>query len=77
VLALVTLQMLSTGFNMILVGTGNSNFFKNFAWGLLLLAVVSGSRMSFTRFTRTPRGANDAQPAQQDAEHSGAREGRP
>jgi simple sugar transport system permease protein len=80
VLALVTLQMLSTGFNMILVGTGNSNFFKNFAWGLLLLAVVSGSRMSFTRFTRftrTPRGANDAQPAQHAAEHSAAREGRP
>jgi simple sugar transport system permease protein len=52
VLALVTLQMLSTGFNMILVGTGDSNFFKSFAWGLLLLAVVSGSRVSFTRLRR-------------------------
>jgi simple sugar transport system permease protein len=77
VLALVTLQMLSTGFNMILVGTGNSNFFKNFAWGLLLLAVVSGSRISFTRFTRKPRGANGGQPEQHAGERSGAREGRP
>jgi ribose/xylose/arabinose/galactoside ABC-type transport system permease subunit len=57
VLALITLQMLSTGFNMILIGTGNSNFFKSFAWGLLLLAVVSGSRVSFARLRRRPAAA--------------------
>jgi simple sugar transport system permease protein len=52
VLALVSLQMLSTGFNMILVNTGDSNFFKNFAWGVLLLLVVSLSRLSFGRIRR-------------------------
>jgi simple sugar transport system permease protein len=52
VLALVSLQMLSTGFNMILVNTGDSNFFKNFAWGVLLLLVVSLSRISFGRIRR-------------------------
>lgn len=41
VLALVCLQLLSTGFNMLLAGHGDSNFFKSFAWGLLLLVVVS------------------------------------
>lgn len=59
ILALVTLQMLSTGFNMILIGTGDSNFFKNFAWGLLLLAVVSGSRLSWQRFRRRRRTAGE------------------
>ncbi|MBT1165064.1 ABC transporter permease [Bifidobacterium felsineum] len=40
VVSLITLQMLSTGFNMLLVGHGNSNFFKSFAWGLFLLLIV-------------------------------------
>ncbi|MCU1585868.1 MAG: putative transporter permease protein [Microbacteriaceae bacterium] len=56
ILALASLQMLSTGFNMILVNNGDSNFFKNFAWGLLLLLVVSTSRLSFRRFARSRRG---------------------
>jgi simple sugar transport system permease protein len=75
VLALLTLQMLSTGFNMILVGTGDSNFFKNFAWGLLLLAVVSGSRMSLQRFRRRARGAGERS-ASPDPERVAAGEGR-
>ena len=73
VLALVTLQMLSTGFNMILVGTGDSNFFKNFAWGVLLLAVVSGTRMSLS-FRRRGRGAGES--ASADPEKVSAGEGR-
>lgn len=40
-LALVALQFLSTGFNMLLVSFGGSNFFRDFAWGLLLLVVTS------------------------------------
>lgn len=40
-MALVILQMLSTGLNMLLVGHGDANFFKSFAWGLLLLVVVT------------------------------------
>jgi ribose/xylose/arabinose/galactoside ABC-type transport system permease subunit len=40
-LALVVLQFLSTGFNMLLVRFGGSNFFRDFAWGLLLLLVTS------------------------------------
>ena len=41
ILALVALQFLSTGFNMLLVSFGGSNFFRDFAWGLLLLVVAS------------------------------------
>ena len=40
VLALLTLQMLSTGFNMLLFRFSGSNFFRDFAWGLLLLLVM-------------------------------------
>lgn len=40
-LALLALQFLSTGFNMLLVRFGGSNFFRDFAWGLLLLVVTS------------------------------------
>jgi simple sugar transport system permease protein len=47
VLALMALQMLSTGFNMLLLRFSGSNFFRDFAWGFLLLSV-----MAFTRFTR-------------------------
>ncbi|CAO1650461.1 ABC transporter permease [Salinibacterium sp. NYA9b] len=46
VLALIALQMLSTGLNMLLVGLGDSNFFRDFAWGALLLVVVTIQTMS-------------------------------
>jgi simple sugar transport system permease protein len=41
VLALASLQLLSTGFNMLLVRHGGSNFFRDFAWGALLLLVMT------------------------------------
>jgi simple sugar transport system permease protein len=41
VLALAALQLLSTGFNMLLVRHGGSNFFRDFAWGALLLLVMT------------------------------------
>jgi simple sugar transport system permease protein len=40
VLAVLGLQFLSTGFNMLLLTYSGSNFFKEFAWGLLLLLVM-------------------------------------
>jgi simple sugar transport system permease protein len=40
VLAILGLQFLSTGFNMLLVTYSGSNFFKEFAWGALLLLVM-------------------------------------
>jgi simple sugar transport system permease protein len=43
VLALAALQLLSTGFNMLLVRHGGSNFFRDFAWGLLLLLVMTAT----------------------------------
>ncbi len=46
-LALMVLQMLSTGFNMLLLRFSGSNFFRDFAWGFLLLFV-----MVFTRFLK-------------------------
>ena len=46
VLALIALQMLSTGLNMLLVGLGDSNFFRDFAWGALLLIVIASQAIS-------------------------------
>lgn len=40
ILALVALQFLSTGFNMLLFKSSGANFFKEFAWGLLLVLVL-------------------------------------
>ncbi len=39
-LALIALQFLSTGLNMVLFQLSGANFFKEFAWGLLLLLVL-------------------------------------
>jgi simple sugar transport system permease protein len=39
-LALIGLQFLSTGFNMVLFRISGANFFKEFAWGLLLIIVL-------------------------------------
>ncbi len=40
VLAIFSLQQLSTGFNMLLFQFKGSNFFRDFAWGILLLLVM-------------------------------------
>ena len=45
VMALVSLQMLSTGFNMLLSQFSGSNFFRDFAWGFLLLFVMVFGRI--------------------------------
>jgi simple sugar transport system permease protein len=45
VLALLSLQMLSTGFNMLLSQFSGSNFFRDFAWGFLLLFVMVFGRI--------------------------------
>ncbi len=64
VLALAALQLLSTGFNMLLVRHGGSNFFRDFAWGALLLIVMTityllDNRPWSTRLRRT-RSADQA-----------------
>ncbi|MGL5722165.1 MAG: ABC transporter permease [Brevinema sp.] len=40
VMAVVFLQVLSTGFNMVLQGVSGGNFFKDFIWGLLLIIMI-------------------------------------
>jgi ribose/xylose/arabinose/galactoside ABC-type transport system permease subunit len=40
VLVILGFQFLSTGFNMLLITYSGSNFFKEVAWGLLLLLVM-------------------------------------
>lgn len=45
VLALILLQLLSTGMNMLLVGFGNSNFFRDLAWGVVLLLALTIPRV--------------------------------
>ena len=39
--AVVILQLLSTGFNMLLLHVSDGTFFRDFVWGLLLLAVMT------------------------------------
>ena len=39
--ALAILQLLSTGFNMLLLFVSDGNFFRDFAWGFLLLLIMS------------------------------------
>lgn len=39
--ALVILQLLSTGFNMLLLNVSDGNFFRDFVWGLLLLSTMA------------------------------------
>jgi len=39
-------RLLSTGFNMLLLFVSDGNFFRDFAWGLLLLLIMmSTSRL--------------------------------
>lgn len=40
VMAVLSLQFLSSGLSMLLFGISGSNFFREFAWGALLLAVM-------------------------------------
>ncbi|WP_319529673.1 ABC transporter permease [uncultured Cohaesibacter sp.] len=50
-LSLVLLQCLSTGFNMLLLFVPDGNFFRDFVWGMLLLAI-----MASTHFLRRGKG---------------------
>jgi simple sugar transport system permease protein len=49
IVALVLLQILSTGLNMLLVGHGDSNFFRDLAWGAVLLTALALPRISLRR----------------------------
>jgi simple sugar transport system permease protein len=55
VLAILSLQFLSTGLNMLLFRYSGSNFFKEFAWGALLLIVMVINQISNQRRARTPQ----------------------
>jgi len=39
-ITVLILQVISTGFHMMLVGTRGSSFFKDFVWGLLLILIL-------------------------------------
>ncbi len=52
-LALVALQFLSTGMNMLLYRSSGANFFKEFAWGALLIIVLVVNYFSHKRQLRT------------------------
>jgi simple sugar transport system permease protein len=39
-ITVLILQVISTGFHMVLVGTRGSSFFKDFIWGLLLILIL-------------------------------------
>jgi len=38
-ITVIILQMLSTGFHMLLLGVRGSSFFKDFSWGVLLILI--------------------------------------
>jgi simple sugar transport system permease protein len=52
-LALVALQFLSTGLNMLLFRSSGANFFKEFAWGALLIIVLLVNYFSHRRKERS------------------------
>lgn len=52
VLAIVSLQFLSTGLNMLLFRSSGANFFKMFSWGLLLIVFMIINYLSFQRKMR-------------------------
>jgi simple sugar transport system permease protein len=39
-ITVLILQVISTGFHMLLVGMSGSSFFKDFVWGLLLIFIL-------------------------------------
>ncbi|MGD2049331.1 MAG: ABC transporter permease, partial [Chloroflexota bacterium] len=51
--ALVALQFLSTGLNMLLFRSSGANFFKEFAWGALLIIVLLVNFFSHRRKERS------------------------
>ena len=53
VLAMISLQFLSTGLNMLLFQFSGSNFFKEFAWGALLILIMIVNYISSKRNLRT------------------------
>jgi simple sugar transport system permease protein len=53
VLAMISLQFLSTGLNMLLFQYSGSNFFKEFAWGGLLILVMIVNYISSRRSSRS------------------------
>jgi simple sugar transport system permease protein len=61
VLAILSFQFLSTGLNMLLVQYSGSNFFKEFAWGALLLVVMVIDYIPGIRFTRGKLPASPAE----------------
>ncbi|GAB4472220.1 MAG: ABC transporter permease [Anaerolineae bacterium] len=63
-LALVGLQFLSTGFNMLLFRSSGANFFKEFAWGFLLLLVLVINYFSRQRELRALKPVEAVQPVE-------------
>lgn len=53
VAAVLVLQILSTGLNFLLIESSGSNFFKEFAWGAVLLLVMATGRVPW----KSPRPA--------------------
>lgn len=61
-LALIGVQFLSTGVNMLLFRSSGANFFKEFSWGALLLIVLVVNYFSHQRQMRPA--ASSAEPAE-------------
>ncbi len=53
VLAVISLQFLSTGLNMLLFRYSGANFFKMFSWGLLIIVFMIVNYLSYQRKQRT------------------------
>ncbi len=64
ILALVALQFLSTGLNMLLFRSSGANFFKEFAWGALLIIVLLVNFYSHRRKDRQMALASAAESGQ-------------
>jgi ribose/xylose/arabinose/galactoside ABC-type transport system permease subunit len=67
-LAMIAMQQLSTGINMVLAGSRGANFAKEFAWGLLLILVLALGRTSPARRVRELLRSLQQRPAPADPE---------
>ncbi len=52
IIAVFLMQIFSTGFNMLLLPYGNSNFFKDFLYGILLISILIVKPLLTNRFKK-------------------------
>ena len=72
VLAMISLQFLSSGFNMLRVGGSFSNYFRELVWGVVLILVMVINYLDAKKRARTPQESGTDAKAQMPDTAAGA-----